>query len=258
MRLPTDKIYLTAQKYWRTVVNKEATMRSEQLQKQIDAHRKLLSIFHVGSCYYHVFNMHSGEFDIVCPNVKQVLGCEPKDYTMAYIIDMIHPDDKSYFLNFEYKIVEFFKILPFEKVHLYKVQYDLRLRKKNGQYIRTLHQAVQIDYDRENFYRTLSIETDITHIKPYGTPCFSLIGLGGEPSYFNIQDAQYTKSFNLFTMREREVLKHIVEGKSSKQIADELFISIYTVNAHRRNIMKKADVKTPLGLVRKSIQEGWV
>jgi DNA-binding CsgD family transcriptional regulator len=40
----------------------------------------------------------------------------------------------------------------------------------------------------------------------------------------------------VLTTREREVLKLIAEGKSSKEIADLLFISIYTVNNHRAKI----------------------
>lgn len=121
-----------------------------------------------------------------------------------------------------------------------------------------MHQAVQIDYDENNYYRTLSLDTDISHIKQDGVPCFSLIGLEGEPSYYNIQDKIFTKSFDLFTKREREVLKKIVEGKTSQQIANELFISFYTVNAHRRNIMEKANVKSPTELVIKCLSEGWI
>ena len=181
MKAPADNFSLTARKFWKTVSNKSTAPNLPQLLQQAEFYKRLLNLFHAGNYYYQVFNMYTGEFDLVCPNVKYVLGCEPQEYNVAYILDMMHPDDRPFFLNFEYKIVEFFKALPYEKVAHYKVQYDLRLKKKNGAYIRTLHQAVQVDYDRENYYRTLSIETDITHIKPEGTPCFSLIGLDGEP-----------------------------------------------------------------------------
>ena len=257
--MKTDsKFFLTTKKFWKTVVNKETVADKQKLQDQIEFYKRLLNIFHAGDFYYYVFSMYTSELDLVGENVKQVLGYEPDEFKLDLIMNIIHPEDKPYFLNFEYKIVEFFKSLPFEKVPLYKVQYDFRLRKKDRSYARILHQAVQIDYDEQNYYRTLSLDTDITHIKQEGLPCFSLIGLYGEPSYYNIQDKVFTKSFDLFTKREREILKGIVEGKTSQQIAEQLFISSYTVNAHRRNIMEKAKVKTSIELVQKCLREGWI
>lgn len=60
------------------------------------------------------------------------------------------------------------------------------------------------------------------------------------------------------TTREREVLKLIAEGKSSKEIAHMLFISIYTVNNHRANIIKKLNLKKTADLVRYAIHEGYI
>lgn len=253
-----SNFFLTAKKFWKTVVNKETNTDKDKLLQQIDFYKRLLNIFHAEDFYYYVFSMHITEFDIVSESVKNVLGYKLEEFTIELFMEIIHPDDKIYVLNFEYKIVDFFKSLPFEKVQYYKVQYDFRVRKKDGNYARILHQAVQIDYDENNYYRTLSLDTDISHIKQDGVPCFSLIGLEGEPSYYNIQDKIFTKSFDLFTKREREVLKKIVEGKTSQQIANELFISFYTVNAHRRNIMEKANVKSPTELVIKCLSEGWI
>lgn len=60
------------------------------------------------------------------------------------------------------------------------------------------------------------------------------------------------------TNREKEVLKLIAEGKTSKEIASLLFISIYTVNNHRANISKKLQMKKTADLVRYAIREGYV
>lgn len=56
------------------------------------------------------------------------------------------------------------------------------------------------------------------------------------------------------TSREKDILKCIVEGLSNKMIAEKLFISDSTVNAHRYNIMKKLDAKNSADLVRISIE----
>jgi DNA-binding CsgD family transcriptional regulator len=51
------------------------------------------------------------------------------------------------------------------------------------------------------------------------------------------------------TPREREILKNIAEAKTNKEIADELFMSISTVETHKKNIKKKLKVKTGTELV---------
>ena len=60
------------------------------------------------------------------------------------------------------------------------------------------------------------------------------------------------------TVREKEVLKLIAEGKGNKEIADLLFISTRTVERHRANIMQKLDAKKTADLVRHAIQRGYV
>ncbi len=50
------------------------------------------------------------------------------------------------------------------------------------------------------------------------------------------------------TKREKEILKLLVKGNTTKQIAKSLYISAHTVNAHRKNIMRKLDIKTISGL----------
>ena len=57
------------------------------------------------------------------------------------------------------------------------------------------------------------------------------------------------------TTRENEVLLHIADGKINNEIADMLFISERTVEAHRANIMKKMGARNTAELVRKAIEK---
>ncbi|MEJ2071660.1 MAG: response regulator transcription factor, partial [Syntrophobacterales bacterium] len=52
------------------------------------------------------------------------------------------------------------------------------------------------------------------------------------------------------TLREREILQGIAEGKQSQEIAEALNISIFTVHRHRHNIKKKLKIKYTTDLIR--------
>jgi len=62
----------------------------------------------------------------------------------------------------------------------------------------------------------------------------------------------------LLTEREREILRFIAEGLSSKQIGDVLFISARTVDTHRTNLMNKLDIHNVAGLIKFSYANGLV
>jgi DNA-binding NarL/FixJ family response regulator len=65
-----------------------------------------------------------------------------------------------------------------------------------------------------------------------------------------------TTPLDLITNRERQILQMLAEGKTSKDIATELDISVYTVDAHRSRIMKKLQLRTIGDLVRFALQNG--
>jgi DNA-binding NarL/FixJ family response regulator len=71
-------------------------------------------------------------------------------------------------------------------------------------------------------------------------------------------DRDTSPSIPTLTPRENEVLRRIAQGKTSRAIADELLLSIRTVNTHRANLMQKLDIHEKAGLVRYAIQNGIV
>jgi DNA-binding NarL/FixJ family response regulator len=60
------------------------------------------------------------------------------------------------------------------------------------------------------------------------------------------------------SVREREVLKLVAEGSSNKQIADDLHISVRTVDHHRAKIMEKLNLKSAAELIRYAITKGYI
>jgi len=77
-----------------------------------------------------------------------------------------------------------------------------------------------------------------------------------EPKKENTFDKEdgFLKQFNL-TKREMEIIQLLKKGQTNQQVADQLFLSIYTVETHRKNIMQKLGLKTPSALVKFIIEK---
>ncbi len=67
-----------------------------------------------------------------------------------------------------------------------------------------------------------------------------------------------TDPLDLLTTREREVLQLIAEGKTNKEIATDLNLSVYTVEAHRGRIMEKLNLHSTGELVRFALRNGLI
>jgi two-component system response regulator NreC len=63
-------------------------------------------------------------------------------------------------------------------------------------------------------------------------------------------------SYDTLSDREREILKLIAEGKTNKEIAELLFLSVKTVQAHRANLMRKLGMHDRTELVKYAIRKG--
>lgn len=67
-----------------------------------------------------------------------------------------------------------------------------------------------------------------------------------------------TTPLDLLSVREREILQLIAEGKTNKDIASQLNLSIYTVDGHRTRIMEKLGLHSLGELVRFAVRHGLV
>jgi two-component system, LytTR family, response regulator len=68
--------------------------------------------------------------------------------------------------------------------------------------------------------------------------------------HLSLKTNKLLDEFSMLSKRESEVLKYVLEGKTSNEIADTLFISVNTVHTHRRNILKKTGAPSVIDLLR--------
>lgn len=76
-------------------------------------------------------------------------------------------------------------------------------------------------------------------------------------SAVDLSEDSFMQKYQL-TKREVEIIQLISRGETTRQIADELAVSEFTINAHRRNIARKLGIDTPVGLVNFAREQGLV
>jgi DNA-binding NarL/FixJ family response regulator len=71
-------------------------------------------------------------------------------------------------------------------------------------------------------------------------------------------DRQELGNIPVLSTREKEVLQHIADGLTNPQIASKLFISLHTVDSHRKNLLTKFGVNNTAGLIRMAVKYSMV
>ena len=96
-------------------------------------------------------------------------------------------------------------------------------------------------YDREKFISASVFETDMS---------------GNNEFNINNHFDRDAKANMDLTQREMEIILFLSRGMTNQDIADRLFISKYTVETHRKNLMKKLNLKTSAQLIYFAMQNG--
>lgn len=99
---------------------------------------------------------------------------------------------------------------------------------------------------------TLAINTVMAG-QPYLSPKITDVIIR---EYIHAPQKNEKSVFTTLTAREREVLQLIAEGKSTKQIASSLNVSVKTIETHRQQIMEKLNIHSIAELTKYAIREG--
>jgi DNA-binding NarL/FixJ family response regulator len=71
-----------------------------------------------------------------------------------------------------------------------------------------------------------------------------------------IRDKHVEDSYDLLTPREREILQLLAEGRTNKEVATLLHLSVYTVDAHRGNILQKLNLHGVPEMILYAVRKG--
>ncbi len=194
-----------------------------------------------------IINLHTLHYEYLSPNYGRFFGEKAyqrlkREGVKSSFQDQ-HPEDRKIIQNSVYPTIHqtLKKLSPSQKLRA-KGTYNFRFKKNNGAYGH---------YIQSNIILKLNIAGDplldfgfITEVaeSSYSRKIELCISLLNEE---NIYETILEKDFPIFqpsenlTKREVEITRLIANGYSSKEIAQQLYISTHTVNTHRRNILVK-------------------
>lgn len=242
-------------KFWKKenhVPKDEIIQNDQQIIDQIS------QFFASGSYYYYIFNFATLKIEFVSDSVKDVLEIEPEEFNLESMLGSYHPEDLNKINDKEQIAVDFlFNTITTDQIKDYKVVYTNRMFTKSGKPITILHQAKAIALSAEGkISKVIGVHTDISYLNAPIDHNVSFISYK-YPSFYSVSlDKARAQEKQLFTKREIEVIELLSKGCSIKEISDQLIISKHTVSTHRKNILRKADVKNTVHLVTFCIREG--
>jgi DNA-binding CsgD family transcriptional regulator len=186
---------------------------------------------------------------------KAILGIPPEELSFYHFMEAIHPLDIQRLNLGRTKILRLAQDIFIAEKGYSLISTNYKFRTPSGEYSDFLVQCylfyTKIPYKTVFF---LKIHTNIDWHKKikYGYHYYT----GTDFSYFRYPDEELLQMGNIFSLREFEIIRLIGSGLSSDEIAEKLFLSVHTVNTHRRNILEKSGKENISELIYELIERG--
>ncbi|WP_312077319.1 response regulator transcription factor [Chryseobacterium sp.] len=166
------------------------------------------------------------------------------------LFEKINPDDVLQKHVLELQFFQMIKTIPFEKRSDFCVMSRLRILNSAQSLIHKMF------YFSNPKHKNVELALCLYHFDFFQNQ--SYLGMISDTSNGTIIYQTEAENSTFLSVREKEILKMIQEGKKSKEIAENLFISINTVNRHRQNILEKMRVSNTTEACTLAMKMGWI
>jgi len=207
-----------------------------------------------GSQFVYIFDFPRGEVNYVSPGILKIFGYDPGEVNLQFLYENIHPVDRGGVAEATMDAIQGTIENRLTSPGRLKFSVNYRFRKKDGSYLQVLrHQTVQMTDKQGNILRTTGIIVELGHLP-------DVFGVTGKMVDNESGKVIYSRSYSgqdgLFSTREKEIILLLANGRKTDEIAEELFISPNTVSTHRKNMLKKFEVKNTAELILFSKKHG--
>jgi PAS domain S-box-containing protein len=203
--------------------------------------------------YFYLKYLPKKHVVYVSSSVSQILGYSDSEFDDHRLSKIIHPEDRAVVfagISYAYSVANFKVFKPFELA----IYFKHKAFHKNGDVKSLLWYISPISYDTDGkLLFCINVVTDISELHLSERVQIWGVGLPEEIPQFSMEG--YYNSSKL-TKREKDILFYLSKGLNSKSISEKLFLSRHTIDTHRRNMLRKMEVKNTGQLMRKAINLG--
>jgi len=241
----------------------------------------LLDLIYASNHFFaYITHYPPGKFYHTSPSIETITGYTAEQFEaegVSFFVSRIPHEDTLAILQTQ---GDYFKRLvepDFDRSVPEAIDMTLRLVSKNGSIIPLVGSGMPLGYlqgggldfalliaypkqSDELEEKKLNTEVHILltkvkllHNRIFGLPKVTLLEEDIPVEIVSARDQRH-----ILTVKEKEVLKKIAQGKSSKEIADALSISENTVETHRKNMMGKFEAKNIAELIKKASKLYWL
>ena len=210
------------------------------IDRQYPLIMQLEKMTEVNNQYFFVADLLLGEIIFTSSRSIQMIGVDHEELTPYHNIEAIHPDELYMNVNGWAKLLRMANDLLISKNRSSLLSVNMKMLNPQGTYSEILFQCKL--FSKETPKKKVCVLLVLTNIdsfkmKKHGYHYY----VGSDMSYFKYPDKEMLQLGHVFTNREIEIIKLIESGLNTDEIAKKLYLSIYTVNTHRGNILKKTD-----------------
>ncbi len=230
-------------------------------KKQLSNHPVVTNLFTIGNFFVIVANIYDFRIELVRGDSEKVSGYsleEIESRHAEFLFDFGLAEDMPFNMAVTKLGMEYSNNRPVEERELIFVVYFYRAKRKDDKVITIQHQAIPLYFDENNIPFIISnIITDISYLGVTNIPHALLINrFTHDIFHIDPNNFKLAKAEELFTTREREIIKLLFQGSNSYLIGKQLFISQETVRTHRKNILRKANLNNTSQLLGYAITHG--
>lgn len=217
-------------------------------------------------CIVSIFNLQKGYYEFISDNMQSMLGYNPRDFEgengVNIIFEVTLKEHKEIFLTISTEIISYiFAQSATTNAKDFRFKVCMKLKASNGslQWYLMDTNILQVNASGQPL-RTIFTMTNVDLLKKDDAIYYDILKRNADGVYKPVLQKSISESgpIQSLTDREYEILSHISKGHTSKQIAEELFLSPFTVQTHRKNIKRKLNSKSNGEMINYALSRGIV